>query len=66
MKKPKKITIELSDSLKVNSIVMKAHNLGKIAPNTSLMKIYDGKKVPVIQISSTLEHSGTVELISAE
>jgi hypothetical protein len=65
-KKPKKITLEMPDSLKSNLIVMKAHNLGKIPPNTSLMKIYEGKQVHIIKISSTLEHSGTVELIRTE
>jgi len=58
--------MEIPDSLNTNLIVIKAHNLGKIPPNTSLMKIYDGKKVHIIKISSTLEHSGTVELIRTE
>jgi hypothetical protein len=61
-KKPKKIVLTLPDDIDVSELVMKAHNLGTIPPNTALLKVWDGKEVHSIRISSILEKSGSIEL----
>jgi hypothetical protein len=64
--KQKKITIEIPEDDTIGYLVMKAHNVGSIPPNTSLLRIMDGKKEHIIQLSSTLKRSGTLELIFAK
>lgn len=57
---PKKITITLSDVNPLNEILIQAENLGRIPPNTSLMRIKDGNKEYKVYISSDLKTTAAV------
>ncbi|OLY92429.1 hypothetical protein SAMN05444008_11693 [Cnuella takakiae] len=54
--------IGLDPSKEFNEVTMFADNLGRIAPNTSLMIVYDGNKRHDIRLSSNLEKSATVRI----
>lgn len=54
--------IGLDKSKEVNEVTMFADNLGRIAPNTSLMIVYDGTRRHDIRLSSNLEKSATVRI----
>lgn len=57
---PKKITVTLSEESPLNEILIQAENLGRIPPNTSLMKIKDGNKEYKVYISSDLKTTAAV------
>ena len=50
------------DKNKDNKIVMYAHNLGEIPPNTALMEIYSGKQMYSLLITSDLQKSSGIVL----
>lgn len=54
--------IGLDPAKEYNEVTMFADNLGRIAPNTSLMIVYDGTKRHDIRLSSNLEKSATVRI----
>lgn len=54
--------IGLDPAREYNEVTMFADNLGRIAPNTSLMIVYDGTRRHDIRLSSNLEKSATVRI----
>lgn len=50
------------DKTNDNKIVMYAHNLGEIPPNTALMEIYSGKQMYSLLITSDLQKSSGIVL----
>ncbi|MDW8287371.1 MAG: hypothetical protein RMJ89_04820, partial [Flammeovirgaceae bacterium] len=58
----KKISIELGAE-KEQFLVLYAHNLGKIPPNTAKLLLKIGRKKYEIDLSSTLKESGAVRLV---
>lgn len=58
------IYLRLDSSLAVNEITMFAENLGRYPPNTALMVVNDGGHRHEIFLSSSLNKSATVRIIS--
>lgn len=61
-KKVKVITATL-DRYKPNLLVMYAHNLGSIPPNTAKLSFYDGEKQQVVSIKSDLSMCGAIRFL---
>lgn len=60
--KPSNYTLRLNRNQELHEIILYAENLGKIPPNTSNLRIYDGVKEHQILIRSTKEVSAVVYL----
>ena len=60
--KPSNHTLRLNRNQELHEIILYAENLGKIPPNTSNLRIYDGVKEHQILIRSTKEVSAVVYL----
>ncbi|OAQ40552.1 hypothetical protein A5893_06285 [Pedobacter psychrophilus] len=58
--KPKLKEIELSPFVSVNELIVYAHNLGKIPPNTCLMEVDDGVNQQKVYITSNLQTSALI------
>lgn len=57
---PLKLKIKLNINYKNNYLVLYAHNLGKISPNTAQVSLYiDGKKIN-LSLTSDMEKSGAI------
>ncbi|RYZ20958.1 MAG: hypothetical protein EOO16_14800 [Chitinophagaceae bacterium] len=54
--------LALDTAREVNEIGMFANNLGRIAPNTALMTVWDGKKRHEVRLSSSLEKNAVVRI----
>jgi hypothetical protein len=52
----------LDSTKEVNEISMFANNLGRIAPNTALMTVWDGKQRHEIRLSSNFEKNAAVRI----
>ncbi len=61
-KSPTNFTLTLSGKYINNEIIIIAENLGRIPPNTSLMKIKDGDKVYDVYVSSDFNNSAAIYL----
>ncbi|HQT22417.1 MAG: hypothetical protein B7X86_08520 [Sphingobacteriales bacterium 17-39-43] len=60
--KPTNHTLRLNRNQELHEIILYAENLGKIPPNTSNLRIYDGVKEHQVLIRSTKEVSAVVYL----
>ena len=58
--RPRKFKIQLTEP--TNSLILVAHNLGKIPPNTASVRVIDGDKVYNLELRSDLESSQKIEL----
>jgi hypothetical protein len=56
------LNLALDSTQEYNEISMFAENLGLIAPNTALMRIFDGKKQHDIRVSSSLEKNAVIRI----
>lgn len=61
-KSPTNFTLTLSEKYINNEIIIVAENLGRIPPNTSLMKIKDGNKTYEVYVSSDFKNSAAIYL----
>jgi hypothetical protein len=61
-KSPTNFTLTLSERYINNEIIIVAENLGRIPPNTSLMKIKDGDKTYDVYVSSDFNNSAAIYL----
>ena len=61
VKRPKIIELQLKEG--VNNLVLYALNLGRYPPNTAAVAIYDGKRWHQIELESTLENCGTLQIL---
>jgi hypothetical protein len=59
-KKKHKFDIQLKEG--VNTLVLFAHNLGRIKPNTARVYVIEGKKKHIMTVRSNLGESGAVEI----
>ncbi|MEO5911499.1 MAG: hypothetical protein ABIP95_11470 [Pelobium sp.] len=59
-KRPTTQIVKLSPKVHVNELVIFAHNLGEIPPNTCLMKVSDGITTQEIYIASSLQKSALI------
>lgn len=55
-------TLRLNRDTELHEIILYAENLGRIPPNTSTLKVFDGTKEHLIQITSSKEVSAVVYL----
>lgn len=55
-------TLRLNRDTELHELILYAENLGRIPPNTSTLKIFDGSKQHQIQITSSKETSAVVYL----
>lgn len=55
-------TLRLNRDTELHEIILYAENLGRIPPNTSTLKVFDGSKEHLIQITSSKEVSAVVYL----
>lgn len=55
-------TLRLNRDTELHEIILYAENLGRIPPNTSTLKVFDGAKEHLIQITSSKEVSAVVYL----
>ncbi len=55
-------TLRLNRDTELHEIILYAENLGRIPPNTSTLKVFDGTKEHQIQITSSKETSAVVYL----
>ena len=55
-------TLRLNRSTELHEIILFAENLGRIPPNTSTLKVFDGTKEHQVQITSNKEVSAVVYL----
>lgn len=55
-------TLRLNRDTELHEIILYAENLGRIPPNTSTLKVFDGSKEHQIQITSSKEVSAVVYL----
>ncbi|SKB28171.1 hypothetical protein [Daejeonella lutea] len=55
-------TLRLNRDTELHELILYAENLGRIPPNTSTLKVFDGTKEHQIQISSSKEVSAVVYL----
>ncbi|MCS7072987.1 MAG: hypothetical protein NZ108_00820, partial [Bacteroidia bacterium] len=60
-KKPKAIIINVPENGKPSYLIMKAHNLGRVPPNTARLTIHDGKKIHEVRLTSSLQVFGGIE-----
>ncbi|MBU1374053.1 MAG: hypothetical protein KJ712_03245 [Bacteroidetes bacterium] len=61
-KSPTNFTLTLSGKYINNEIIIVAENLGRIPPNTSLMKVKDGNKSYDVYVSSDFNNSAAIYL----
>jgi hypothetical protein len=61
-RKVQKKTIRLDPLAGLNEIVLYAHNLGLIPPNTCLLTVDDGKSKQKVRIESTKQKSAVIYL----
>jgi WD40 repeat protein len=57
-----KLKIEINLVNGNNYVVMNAHNLGEIPPNTAALMIKDGTKTEVFRLKSNLQSSGAINI----
>lgn len=55
-------TLRLNRDTELHEIILYAENLGRVPPNTSTLKVFDGAKEHLIQITSSKEVSAVVYL----
>ncbi len=58
----KRIKLSLDTNLKENKLLLHAHNLGRISPNTAAVLIISGDKVQQISMHSNMNESGIIKL----
>lgn len=61
-RKPITIKFELNPNYPVNEILLFAENLGGIPPNTSEIKIHDGKKIHRVFIESDMQKTASIHI----
>ena len=61
-KRPIERTVRLSQLVQINEMVVYAHNLGKISPNTCMMTVDDGLSIQKVFIESSLQKSALIYL----
>jgi hypothetical protein len=59
-KSKKKIFLEFEEG-KENNLILFAHNMGKIPPNTAVLLVKSGRKKQKIKLSSTLRECGAIK-----
>ena len=62
LNKPSFYTLRINREQELHEIILYAENLGRIPPNTSNLKIYDGAKVHQVLIQSSKEVSAVIYL----
>jgi hypothetical protein len=61
-KRPIERTVRLSQFVQINELVVYAHNLGEISPNTCMLTVDDGLTVQKVFIESSLQKSALLYL----
>ncbi|GAB4331215.1 MAG: hypothetical protein OHK0038_05910 [Flammeovirgaceae bacterium] len=61
-KSKKKIQIRVEDG-QTNSLILFAHNMGQIPPNTAVLLVKSGRKKQKIRLSSTLRECGAIKFV---
>ncbi|TKB98888.1 hypothetical protein [Pedobacter cryophilus] len=61
-KRPIERTVRLSQLVQINELVVYAHNLGEISPNTCMMTVDDGITIQKVFIESSLQKSALLYL----
>lgn len=61
-KKPKEFRITLDPNISDNHLILYAHNLGAVPPNTLSISIFDGRTRRVLKLESDLNYCGSIRL----